>query len=396
MQSLNLALFDAIAGGFAPDPRLLALAAFTTEAGPWLAAALMLIAGIRKPRQAPYLLIALAVAVATAMLTKDIAAALNSPRPFMAGLSPSHIEHGARGGLPSTHAAVMFAVAAMLMLHRALRLTGVGVAVLAAVTAWSRVYLGIHFPLDIVAGAAFGAAIAGAAGLALSTIAGHRRADEFVASEAMHPIARALLHGNASRYAVLLCAAVAMCIGLLMPRTLAADLVREGGPLETVTVLLYLMAVVGVLATQRASLGMADKTALGIVLLALAASEADVLDLDTIGTFAVAVPLALSAAWLILQYGAGWRRADKKPQWRAPAATALMFVAVALFVGFLEHTPQTLTELGMHGRLPALLWLAMLSLEETLELLMPMLALLALLQVWLGGRGTDAVARRAP
>ena len=96
MQSLNLALFDALAGGFAPDTRVLAVAAFTTEAGPWLAAALMLVAGIRKPRQIPYLLIALAVAVATAMLTKDIAAALASPRPFMTGLSPSHIEHGAR------------------------------------------------------------------------------------------------------------------------------------------------------------------------------------------------------------------------------------------------------------------------------------------------------------
>lgn len=394
MQSLNLALFDAIAGGFSPDARVLAVAAFTTEAGPWLAAALMLFAGVRKPRQIPYLLIALAVAVATAMLTKDIAAALNSPRPFMAGLSPSHIEHGARGGLPSTHAAVMFAVAAMLLLHPALRLTGAGVAVLAAATAWSRIYLGIHFPLDIVAGAAFGAAVAGSVGLALSTIAGHRRTGDVVAPEAMHPVARVLLHGNASRYAVLLCTVAAMCIGLLMPRALAAELVREGGPLETVTVLLYLMAIMGVLATQRASLGMADKTALGIVLLALAASEADVLDLNTIGTFAVAVPLALSAAWLVLQYRAGWRQADTRPQWRTPAATALMFVAVAAFVGFLEHTPEALTELGMHGRLPALLWLAMLSLEETLELLMPMLALLALLQVWLGGRGASAAAAR--
>ncbi|MGJ7580824.1 phosphatase PAP2 family protein [Variovorax sp. RHLX14] len=394
MQSLNLALFDAIAGGFAPDSRVLAIAAFATEAGPWLAAALMLVAGIRKPRRAPYLLIALAVAVATAMLTKDIAAALDSPRPFMTGASPSHIAHGARGGLPSTHAAVMFAVAAMLLLHPALRPTGIGVMVMAAVTAWSRIYLGIHFPLDIVAGAAFGTAIAGAVGLALSTIAGHRSAGEVSVPEATHPVARALLHCNASRYAVLLCFVAAMCIGLLMPGALAADLVREGGPLETVTILLYLMAIVGVLATQRASLGVADKTALGIVLLALAASEADVLDLNTIGTFAVAVLLALSGAWLVLQYGVGRRQADTRPHRRRPVATALMFVAVALFVGFLEHTPVALIELGMHGRLPALLWLAMLSLEETLELLMPMLALLALLQVWLGRRGTSAAAPR--
>lgn len=392
MQSLNLALFDAIAGGFAPDRRVLSVAIFITAAAPWAAAALMLVAGLRKPRVSPYLLIALAVAVVTAMLTKDIAAALNSPRPFMAGLSPSHISHGERGGLPSTHAAVMFAVAFMLLLHPALRMVGVGVAMLAAATAWSRIYLGIHFPLDIVAGAALGAAITGAVGLALATVAGHRGI-ALAGQSAAHPLARALLHGNASRYAVLLCAVAALAVGFAMPQALATDLVREGGPVETGTVVLYLLAIAGVLATQRASLSMADKTALGIVLLALAGREADLLDLSTVGTFAVAVPLALSAGWLVLQYGAGWRQATARPQWRTPAATVLMFMAVAAFVGILDQTPAALGELGMHARLPALVWLVMQSTEEILELALPVLAMLALIQVWLGRNGADQGTR---
>lgn len=392
MQSLNLALFDAIAGGFAPDLRVLSVAIFITAAAPWAAAALMLVAGLRKPRVSRYLLIALAVAVVTAMLTKDIAAVLNSPRPFMTGLSPSHISHGERGGLPSTHAAVMFAVAFMLLLHPALRMTGAGVALLAAVTAWSRIYLGIHFPLDIVAGAALGAAIAGAVGLALSTIAGHRGTAQDERST-IHPLARALLHGNASRYAVLLCAVAALAVGFAMPQALAADLVREGGPVETGTVVLYLLAIAGVLATQRASLSMADKTALGIVLLALAGREADLLDLSTVGTFAVAVPLAMSAGWLVLQYGAGLRQATTRPQWRTPAATVLMFMAVAAFVGILDQTPAALGELGMHARLPALVWLVMQSAEEILELALPVLAMLALIQVWLGRNGADQGTR---
>lgn len=384
MQNLNLALFGAIAGGFAPHPQLLTLAIFATEAAPWLAAALMLVAGFRRPRAAPYLLIALAVAVATAMLTKDIAAALGSPRPFMIGVSPSHISHGERGGLPSTHAAVMFAVAAMLLLQPGLRVTGVGVAALAAVTAWSRIYLGIHFPLDIAAGFAFGTAVAGAVCLALSTVAGHRGAHS--GHRAAHPVTRALMHGNASRYAVLLCAVAAISIGIAMPDALAAQWVREGGPLETATILLYLVAIAGVLAIQRDTLNMADKTALGILLLALAGNEAGILQLSTVGTFAVAVPLALSAAWLVLQYGASLRRLRLRPQWRTPTVTVLMFLAVAMFAGILDLTPEALGSLGIQNRLSPALWQALLNLEELLEMLLPVLAMLALVQLWLGHR----------
>lgn len=387
MQNLNLALFDTLAAGFTPDPVALPIAVFTTAAAPWLAGAAMAIAAWRRPSSGPYLLIALAVAVATAMLTKDIAAALNSPRPFMAGLSPSHIAHGARGGLPSTHAAVMFAVAFLLLLHPALRATGAAVTALASATAWSRVYLGIHFPLDILAGALLGAAIAGAAALALSTVAGHRGLGTDAASTrqvARHPLARVLLHGNASRYAVLICAALAFGVGLATPDVFAADLVREGGAVETGTLVLYLVALVGVLVTQPVSFSIADKAALAVVLFVLAGREADMLDFDAAGATAVAVPLALAAIWLALQYQAGWRRVEARPDWRTPAVTVMMFVAVALFATLLDQTPETLAELGLRGRLPKLAWLTMLSLEEMLELLLPVLALLALLQVRLG------------
>ena len=384
MQNLNLALFGAIAGGFAPHPQLLSVAIFASEAGPWLAAALMFVAGFRRPRAAPYLLISLAVAVATAILAKDIAAALGSPRPFMIGLSPSHVSHGERGGLPSTHASVMFAVAAMLLLQPGLRMTGAGVAALAAITAWARIYLGIHFPLDIAAGFVFGTAVAGAVCLALSTVAGHRgdRAEH----GAKHPVTRALMHGNASRYAVLICAVVALSIGLAMPDALAAQLVRDGGPLETVTLLLYLVAIAGVLAIQRDTLNMADKTALGILLLALAGHEAGVLQLSAVGTFAVAVPLALAAAWLVLQYGAGLRRLHLRPHWRTPTVTVMMFLAVAMFAGILDLTPDALGSLGIRNRLSPALWQALLNLEELLEMLLPVLAMLALVQLWLGNR----------
>ena len=55
------------------------------------------------------------------MLAHALADAIGMPRPFMMGLSPAHIEHGARGSLPSAHASVMFTVALLLCLRPSLR-----------------------------------------------------------------------------------------------------------------------------------------------------------------------------------------------------------------------------------------------------------------------------------
>ena len=66
--------------------------------------------------------------------------------------------HGTLGAsFPSGHAAMSFAGATFLALA-APRLAP-ALFVLAAAVAYSRVYVGVHYPLDVVAGAALGAAV---------------------------------------------------------------------------------------------------------------------------------------------------------------------------------------------------------------------------------------------
>jgi undecaprenyl-diphosphatase len=60
--------------------------------------------------------------------------------------------------LPSGHAATSFAGATILALAH--RRSAVPLFVLAALVAWSRVYVGVHYPLDIVAGALLGVGVA--------------------------------------------------------------------------------------------------------------------------------------------------------------------------------------------------------------------------------------------
>lgn len=67
---------------------------------------------------------------------------------------------------PSGHAATSFAGATLLALL-APRFA-VPLLALAALIAWSRVYVGVHFPLDVLAGAALGVAVALAASVAVA------------------------------------------------------------------------------------------------------------------------------------------------------------------------------------------------------------------------------------
>src|SRR3954449_11150119 len=86
--------------------------------------------------------------------------ALARARPFAS--DPSHVRllipHAADAGFPSDHATAAFAIATALLLRD--RRYGLPALVLAAVLAVGRVAAGVHFPSDVLAGAALGASVA--------------------------------------------------------------------------------------------------------------------------------------------------------------------------------------------------------------------------------------------
>lgn len=77
------------------------------------------------------------------------------PRPFMIGLGHTWMAHAADSSFPSDHFTVFGAVGLSLLLGG---MTRIGTLCLVAglAVAWSRVFLGVHFPLDMVG--AFGVA----------------------------------------------------------------------------------------------------------------------------------------------------------------------------------------------------------------------------------------------
>lgn len=152
MEELNLLVFLWVAAGHEPRAWLVSAAGAMAVGGPWLGAVLLGRAAWLHPRERTYLLAVLSCAVLASMLAHALAAALHRPRPFMVGLSPMYIEHGARGSLPSAHATVMFTVALLCLRRPALRCAGAVIFALGSLTSWARIHVGVHFPADVPAG----------------------------------------------------------------------------------------------------------------------------------------------------------------------------------------------------------------------------------------------------
>ena len=118
----------------------------------WLALALIAAFAWRRPYVFPLVVVAWLTAEGA---TDALKAAVGRPRPVDHPLVHRLHSHS----FPSGHAATSFACAATLA-RFATRGQAVALYVLAAAIAYSRVYVGVHWPLDILAGAVLGWAIA--------------------------------------------------------------------------------------------------------------------------------------------------------------------------------------------------------------------------------------------
>jgi undecaprenyl-diphosphatase len=91
---------------------------------------------------------------------KVISELVDRARPFVADPHSVHLfaAHAADPGFPSDHATAAFAIAVAILLRK--RSWGIAALVAATVLAVGRVALGVHYPSDVVAGAALGSAAA--------------------------------------------------------------------------------------------------------------------------------------------------------------------------------------------------------------------------------------------
>ncbi|MGC8702926.1 MAG: undecaprenyl-diphosphatase [Thiomonas sp.] len=136
-----------------------------------VAVPLLLVWGwLRRPEALRLQLLQAAFAALLALgINQLIGLVVFEPRPFAIGLGPALLPHAPDSSFPSDHLTLIWAVAASLMLCAPWRRAGLLLVLLGLPVAWARVYLGVHWPLDMM-----GAALVGLAAALLTHRAGQR------------------------------------------------------------------------------------------------------------------------------------------------------------------------------------------------------------------------------
>lgn len=112
------------------------------------------------PRERQGAITALLAAGTGLAINQGIGRLWNRPRPFVSHPGSVHLlmTHGRDGSFPSDHAVAAFAIATVLACYH-WRL-GIATILLAAGVCLARVYAGVHYPGDVLAGALIGTVVA--------------------------------------------------------------------------------------------------------------------------------------------------------------------------------------------------------------------------------------------
>lgn len=161
MEHLNQLLFLWLNAPERPSGIVVTLATFFAEWIIWTIPALIVIGWLRgKANSRRQLLVATASGLLGLLINQIVGQAWLHPRPFMIGLGHTLIPHVADSSFPSDHLTLWWAVAFSLLLQRGPHRKAAALALLGVPIAWARIYLGVHFPLDMlgaIAVAAFSA-----------------------------------------------------------------------------------------------------------------------------------------------------------------------------------------------------------------------------------------------
>lgn len=155
MESLNQTIFLFLNAPAQVDPFALGVSTFLAEGVIWLVPAGLLMGWLLSDDTTRRAMIEATLAsVAALLLAQLIGIVWEHPRPFMIAMGHTHLVHAADSSFPSDHLTLWWTVSFSLMTHRWLRAIGLTLSVFGIGIAWARIYLGVHFPLDMVGAAA--------------------------------------------------------------------------------------------------------------------------------------------------------------------------------------------------------------------------------------------------
>ena len=158
MDNLNSVFFLAINQFAGKSTVLDGLAIVMAEAMPFLLIALMLIlwffGNLEKKRLSFFAGYAVLLALSLSYL---IGLVYFHQRPFVANLGTQLVEHAPDASFPSDHTIFIFAISSMYLFNKSTQILGVWACLFSALAGLARVFVGVHYPFDIVGAALVGA-----------------------------------------------------------------------------------------------------------------------------------------------------------------------------------------------------------------------------------------------
>jgi len=149
--TINTEIFQWIHAGAGTRPLVDFIATFFAESGPYIPAALFVILWFLVGKDKKIAMLEATEAAGVGLgINQLVGLFYFHPRPFMIGLCTPLFPHVPENSFPSDHATLMFSIALYLLLFRGWVSCGLVLLTVAILTAWGRVYVGIHFPLDMV------------------------------------------------------------------------------------------------------------------------------------------------------------------------------------------------------------------------------------------------------
>ncbi|MCK9512360.1 MAG: phosphatase PAP2 family protein [Pigmentiphaga sp.] len=153
---MNFLMFSALNAGSSPSPLVVSLALFFSKYAPYC---LMAYCGVAfvfgNARLRATLFVTVIAALVAAAISWLLGRYAYSPRPFVDSVGHVLLEHKDNASFPSNHMMFMMIFAASFLQGRYIK-TGLAFFALALAIGWSRIYLGVHYPVDIAGGALIG------------------------------------------------------------------------------------------------------------------------------------------------------------------------------------------------------------------------------------------------
>ena len=154
MGTINEAVFFLLNASDQPSPILVVVARLFADYAIWLVPLALMMGWLRGSESTRKLmLVATASGFAGVLFNLAIVLLWQHPRPFMIGLGNTLIAHAPDSSFPSDHLTLLWAVSFGFLMHQRTRTAGAVLTLLGLPMAWARIYLGVHFPMDILGSA---------------------------------------------------------------------------------------------------------------------------------------------------------------------------------------------------------------------------------------------------